>query len=211
MKTLNLTDKELPLLRFLLSVAVNELGSRRDRALDAGAVQEYADKIRGCEALQGRLNQLEQPEEDKLADAKAQGRARDLANAPVPAIAPSDYFWLRANALAEGWAAYTLDLVLTKARNEGAPADAYSWEPDRNTTGEKISAFRWQTMTELRTLAEAGNRSAKARLAKLETAYRDLGFDLQEASAGEVCGACGRPEWDCSENPCEAVQRQRQS
>jgi hypothetical protein len=76
MKTLNLTDTELPLLRFLLSVAVDELGSRKDRALDAGAVQEYADQMRGCEALQGRLNQLEQPEKDRLADAKAQGLAQ---------------------------------------------------------------------------------------------------------------------------------------
>ena len=119
--------------------------------------------------------------------------------------------WLLANAHAENWRPLTWSAVQLNLSRTPAPFDAYSWEPDRNTTGEKISAFRWQTMTELRALAEAGNRSAKARLTKLETAYRELGFDLQEASAGEVCGACGRPEWDCSEDPCEAVQRQRQS
>ena len=59
MRNLELTDKELPLLRFLLSVAVNELGSRRDRALDTGAVREYADKIQACEVLQAKLNTLE--------------------------------------------------------------------------------------------------------------------------------------------------------
>lgn len=33
--------------------------------------------------------------------------------------------------------------------------------------------------------------------------------DLAEASAGFTCGACGRPEADCSANPCPDVEEER--
>ena len=100
-------------------------------------------------------------------------------------------------------------IVNSNMSHTPAPADAYAWEPDRDVDGYMISEFRWQTMTELRALAQAGNQTANDRLAKLEAAYRELGFDLQEASAGETCSACGRSSWDCSNDPCLAVLRDR--
>ena len=129
--------------------------------------------------------------------------------APTITTIPASYPWIKANAHAEKWSDVTLAVVLSRAHSEKAPEDAYAWEPNRNIEGVlKHSNFYWQTMSELRlNVCLAHNH---LRLAKLEAAYRELGFDLQEASAGEVCSACGRPEWDCSEDPCEAVQRDRE-
>ena len=121
-------------------------------------------------------------------------RARSLANEPTVTTYPwlqanaHSYPWIKANAHAEKWSDGTLAVVLSHAHSEKAPEDAYAWEPDRNIEGAlKHSNFYWQTMSKLRlNVCLAHNW---LRLAKLEAAYQELGFDLQEASAGEVCFA----------------------
>ena len=120
-------------------------------------------------------------------------KARELVDIETPEASavttiPASYPWIKANARAEKWSDVTLAVVLSHAHSEKAPEDAYAWEPDRNIEGAlKHSNFYWQTMSKLRlNVCLAHNW---LRLAKLEAAYQELGFDLQEASAGEVCFA----------------------